>query len=172
MNLSNGRNTVFFMIIVISTFSIIYDYSACPAFAGGDDIACAIYAKTAVLQQEQNIKQKCGFTGPEWNSDYNYHLKWCLGINAPSEAGTAFRVKMLMQCKGVQFPVGADKWCNIYSILAIGQNVANISSQCGLDGPEWNSDYGYHYRWCVKAPKNNSVAGMNLRRDALKKCSK
>lgn len=79
---------------------------------------------------------------------------------------------MLMKCKGVQFPAGADKWCNFYSIIATSQNSVNISTQCGFSGPKWNSDYEYHYSWCVKVPKDNSIAGMNQRQDSLMKCAK
>lgn len=167
MNVLNGKQARYLLMLTIATLV----GPELPAIAG-DDVACAIYAKTAVAQQQQNIQQKCGFSGPEWSSDYNYHAKWC--INVPqnlADNGTSNRVGMLKKCQGVQFPAGADKWCNIYSIIAIGQNAANLSTKCGLIGPEWNSDYSYHYTWCVKAPKANSVAGMDSRRNKLMQCS-
>lgn len=38
---------------------------------------CQWYGATALKQQQQNEKQKCGFSGPEWNSDLGRHLAWC-----------------------------------------------------------------------------------------------
>lgn len=38
---------------------------------------CAVYAKLALEQQQQNLLNKCGFTGPEWNDQYSRHLAWC-----------------------------------------------------------------------------------------------
>jgi hypothetical protein len=168
MKLPNGKKAVLVLVPVISTFLAIYGGRV----IAGDDIACAIYGKTAVAQQEQNLKHSCGYSGPEWNSDYKYHNGWCVNADQSlADAGTAKRVSMLMKCKGVQFPAGADKWCNIYSIIATAQNTANIATKCGLSGPEWNSSYEYHYNWCVKAPKSSSVSGMNQRRESLMKCA-
>ena len=76
-----------------------------------------------------------------------------------------------MECNNAVSPAGADKWCNTYSIIAIGQNEANISNQFGFSGPEWNSNYAYHYKWCVGVPRRTSESGMNMRMEALKKGS-
>lgn len=169
MILKNRRKVILFLGTAVSAFLTIYGV---PAVASGDDIACPIYGLTAVAQQEQNINYNCGYSGPEWNSDPHYHSRWCVNVGlGPASAGTSKRVNMLMKCKGVQYPAGADKWCNIYSISAVAQNAANLSTSCGLSGPEWRSDYSYHYKWCVKVPKANSVSGMNFRRNALMKCS-
>lgn len=167
MKLSKTKYFVLYLILAVSTS--LY----CDSAIAGDDVACPIYGQTAVAQQEQNLKYNCGYSGPEWNSDPQYHSSWCMNVDLGlAEAGTAKRVDMLLQCSGVQYPAGADKWCNIYSILAVGQNTANLETSCGLSGPEWRSDYAYHYSWCVKVPKLSSMSGMNLRRDALMKCSK
>ncbi len=43
---------------------------------------CDWYARTALQQQQDNERLKCGFTGPEWNADMRAHLAWC-GTVAP-----------------------------------------------------------------------------------------
>lgn len=45
---------------------------------------CDWYARTSLEQQKLNIDRKCGFTGPEWNSDRTRHLQWCSGV-APDQ---------------------------------------------------------------------------------------
>jgi len=39
--------------------------------------ACNWYADTAVKQQQQNERWKCGFKGAEWSSSRQAHLAWC-----------------------------------------------------------------------------------------------
>ncbi|MGD9783315.1 MAG: hypothetical protein AB7E80_03610 [Hyphomicrobiaceae bacterium] len=38
---------------------------------------CQWYATTALKQQQQNDKLRCGFAGPEWSLDLARHLSWC-----------------------------------------------------------------------------------------------
>ena len=42
---------------------------------------CTFYARAAVTAQQDNINQKCLFTGPEWSSDYGAHFRWCWNTN-------------------------------------------------------------------------------------------
>ena len=41
---------------------------------------CDWYAKTALKQQQDNERLKCGFTGPEWSADLKAHMSWCAGV--------------------------------------------------------------------------------------------
>ncbi len=43
--------------------------------------SCNWYADTALLQQQENERRKCGFTGPEWNPSRQAHLAWCATQN-------------------------------------------------------------------------------------------
>lgn len=43
---------------------------------------CDWYGSTAIKQQQENEKFKCGFTGAAWSSDLKAHLVWC-GSVAP-----------------------------------------------------------------------------------------
>jgi hypothetical protein len=52
----------------------------------GDDAraqgSCDWYAKTALKQQQDNERLKCGFRGPEWSANLADHMRWC-GSVAP-----------------------------------------------------------------------------------------
>lgn len=41
---------------------------------------CDWYARTALKQQQDNERLKCGFKGPEWNADLRAHLNWCTSV--------------------------------------------------------------------------------------------
>lgn len=54
--------------------------SAGPASAQAN---CQWYGTTALKQQQDNERLKCGFTGPSWHSDLKQHMAWC--ASAPPE---------------------------------------------------------------------------------------
>lgn len=63
--------------------------------------------------------------------------------------------------------------CARYAKSAVAQNLENNTKGCALSGPEWSSNYDYHYNWCMHG--DNSTwpilnRGWNGRRDALSKC--
>jgi len=41
---------------------------------------CQWYAATALKQQQENEKLKCGFTGDAWSSDLKSHMGWCSAV--------------------------------------------------------------------------------------------
>lgn len=41
---------------------------------------CDWYAKTALKQQQDNERMKCGFKGDAWNADLKGHAVWCAGV--------------------------------------------------------------------------------------------
>lgn len=45
---------------------------------------CDWYAQTALKQQQENERLKCGFIGPAWTSDLSAHQTWC-GAVAPDQ---------------------------------------------------------------------------------------
>jgi hypothetical protein len=38
---------------------------------------CDTYGKLALGQMQENEQKKCGFKGPEWNTDLKAHMNWC-----------------------------------------------------------------------------------------------
>lgn len=63
----------------------------------GTDASCRRYANTAVRQNSQNIRQRCGYRGARWSGNWQGHYRWCRGVpysHAGSETlarGTALR---------------------------------------------------------------------------------
>jgi hypothetical protein len=41
---------------------------------------CDWYVKTALEQQQRNMKMKCGLSGPEWSADKGAHAAWCASV--------------------------------------------------------------------------------------------
>ena len=60
---------------------------------------CQWYAATALKQQQDNERLKCGFTGLAWHADLGRHLEWCKGVS-PDEWKTAAqeREQQLAEC--------------------------------------------------------------------------
>lgn len=61
---------------------------------------CEWYARTALQQQQDNERLKCGFKGPEWNADMRAHLAWC-GTVAPDvwKQQAQKRAQQLVACQ-------------------------------------------------------------------------
>ena len=41
---------------------------------------CEWYAKTALKQQQDNERLKCGFQGEAWHTDIKAHAVWCQSV--------------------------------------------------------------------------------------------
>jgi hypothetical protein len=58
--------------------------SAAPALAN-----CDWYVKTALEQQQRNLKLKCGFSGAEWSVDKSAHAAWCASVGPDTSKASA-----------------------------------------------------------------------------------
>lgn len=62
---------------------------------------CDWYVKTALEQQQRNLKMKCGFSGAEWSVDKGAHAAWCASVGPDVSRSTAQkREAQLNQCAG------------------------------------------------------------------------
>lgn len=62
--------------------------------------SCKWYGATALKQQQQNEKMKCGFQGPAWHSDLGAHMQWCTSVPPDVWKSSAQeRDKMLADCQ-------------------------------------------------------------------------
>jgi hypothetical protein len=60
---------------------------------------CDWYVKTALEQQQRNLKLKCGFSGAEWSVDKGGHAAWCASVGPDvSKASAQKREAALTQC--------------------------------------------------------------------------
>jgi hypothetical protein len=126
---------------------------------------CDDYARTAVSQQEQNLRRRCGFTGSRWTSDYNAHYRWCTSVpweSADSEMRA--REDELRQCKDRR------SMCDDYARTAVSQQEQNLRRRCGFTGSRWTSDYNAHYQWCTTVPWESADSEMRAREDELRRC--
>ena len=78
---------------------------------------------------------------------------------------------MLQTCTGSGWPDPIARRCNIYAIVAMGQNEANQSSNCGFGGPRWQSDYAAHFNWCRGVPQHVARGERNARTSQLEACA-
>src|SRR4051812_24834716 len=68
--------------------------SAAPALAN-----CDWYVRTALEQQQRNLKLKCGFAGAEWSIDKGAHAAWCASVGPDvSRSSAQKREAALTQC--------------------------------------------------------------------------
>jgi len=51
--------------------------------------SCDWYVKTALEQQQRNLKLKCGFSGAEWSLDKASHTTWCSSVSPETSRTTA-----------------------------------------------------------------------------------
>ena len=60
---------------------------------------CDWYVKTALEQQQRNLKLKCGFSGAEWSVDKGAHTAWCASVGPDtSKASAQKREAQLATC--------------------------------------------------------------------------
>ena len=56
-------------------------------FQAAAQAGCDWYAQTALKQQQENDRLKCGLTGAAWTNDLKAHQAWC-GSVAPDQMKT------------------------------------------------------------------------------------
>jgi hypothetical protein len=61
--------------------------------------SCQWYGATALRQQQENERRKCGFTGDAWHSNTGEHMAWCASVGPDTwKAAAQERDRMLAQC--------------------------------------------------------------------------
>ncbi len=108
--------------------------------------ACRRYAAESVRQNEQNIALKAGFTGPAWNSSFDYHYNWCIQGNNLS--GTPVHLanrERALQDNAIKF---AKEPFKRYAAESVRQYNESNAMGAGFGPPVWSPDYSSHYNWC------------------------
>lgn len=107
--------------------------------------ACKRYAAESVRQNEQNISLKAGFTGPAWNSSFDYHYNWCIQGNnlASTPMHLANREKALQE-DAVRFDKDPLKR---YGTESVRQYDESNTMGAGFGPPVWSPDFRSHYNW-------------------------
>ncbi len=60
--------------------------------------------------------------------------------------------------------------CARYARVALEQQDENLAKACGYRGSRWHSDYGLHYRWCLKKSRQEHDNERRARQRALERC--
>lgn len=63
--------------IVTAALAVQFTFAA----AAQAQSTCKWYAATALKQQQENERLKCGFTGDAWHADLGRHLQWCKRVS-------------------------------------------------------------------------------------------
>ena len=150
---------------------------------------CEAYARSAVSQNGENVRNKCGFGGPRWHANYGLHLAWCL-TQAPSsvQAESRHRQQDLGKCAGgvigkaKQGPqkkgsgqVGkaagpVDAFCDRYASQAVSADKRNRANKCGFQGKNWTGDKAAHYRFCMRVGQKEARTYERGREQAIQTC--
>lgn len=160
---------------VVAVVALLGVVAASPAW-GLDHGVCADYAQKAVRQFELRQGRVCG-QDPDnrsewWSPDEGYHYRWCRGITHAGliADGLKKRDAVIDRCKARL----TDADCNRYAEAAAQQNRDRLQLGCSSNigrSEMWNSDPGYHLRWCRGlTDKGPLEAGQAARSEVLYRC--
>jgi hypothetical protein len=124
---------------------------------------CDSYAKRAVEQNEENIRNQCRFSGRRWQSVYNNHYNWCRNTTKrSSDSEIKKRDIDLQNCIRVR-----EGPCKRYAEKAVKQNGQNIQKDCGFCGQRWQSSFDNHFQWCLEQPQSARDSETKARQNLL-----
>lgn len=128
---------------------------------------CRQYADQANSQQNLNLNQKCRFSGPRWQKNFQAHYNWCMTVSIErSKSEDLTRQKDLYQCRQ------KNNLCRKYASDAVAQNGVNLSRGCGYTGPRWQSNWNNHYNWCQTVNSEFAISEDNARKKGLRDCGR
>lgn len=155
------RTAAVFCLMCLMTLSL-------TASADADD-RCGHYSRRARIQQDENQRLGCGYSGPRWTGDHRSHYEWCKKVpQSQADRETAERERMLSQCR--QRKNAGDNRCRGYANQAVSQQRQNMARGCGYTGPEWRDDYQTHFDWCRRTDWGQVQAQTSRRDQALMRC--
>lgn len=132
---------------------------------------CANYANTAVIQQLNNLKNKCDFAGFRWSPLYQAQYRWCLTVRRPIASNeTKVRKNRLKQSCGVN-PLGKIIWKDVdhwqrnkiieNAIKAVEKNDVmslKIFKYRGVNlAQEWDGNFGTPLYHAITKQKSQAV---------------
>ena len=136
---------------------------------------CINYGNKAVIQHRKNRNRGCGYSGSRWQSNFNNHFNWCLGVSkATSDSETRARRNLLAQCRnsggGGGGGGGKTAICDAYARTAVSQHRINLNRGCGYSGTRWQSSYNNHFGWCLGVSTAASSSETRARRNLILQC--
>jgi hypothetical protein len=140
---------------------------------------CKVYAKDAVNAQDFNDPEgrirgvadghaippmPCGFSGDAWSSDFNGHVRWCVGAS-DDDAGreTENRKALFDICRTCR--EYAHK--AVVAYYSVWDKCKGFWSNPEMSGPRWSIDHQHHLRYCIGLAadkRSSSVLNEDLKR--------
>lgn len=138
---------------------------------------CHAYAKAVIAQVKKNIGLGCGFSGPVWSSDYNFHFNWCnqnttqihhLGEQENIRKGQMQQCLAKVKLKD-QNHRAKEKACLKYAKKAVKLD-AEIRDTCQSNSA-WPKDLKTHVQYCMGKGGADKVYIDNVKRTgAIAEC--
>lgn len=98
--------------------------------------ACTDYALEAVKQQQENLKEECGFSsGPglygntAWSSEYDYHYNWCMSEGNLKLTSTESKIRWagLKECQSGKLESDLVLNSNTFTLTFFGSDKAQLA---------------------------------------------
>jgi hypothetical protein len=64
----------------------------------------------------------------------------------------------------------SPEYCRDYAAAAVIKAGENMAFRCGYSGPRWIANYAVHFRWCLAAPRSDTVRERFARRHMIRAC--
>ena len=101
---------------------------------------CNAYADEAMEQAQASKTLGCGFTGDQWGSYREGHLRWCRSADRDSVFKERLaRTKLLEMCTP----------CADYADTALAKQRENLLYSCGGTGNRWSFNRAGHFYFCM-----------------------
>lgn len=132
---------------------------------------CMKYAQSATAQQAENAKNRCGYSGAAWHSDFGKHYWWCFKAKEYEiDREHNRRFAALAECRA---KVSGQHPCIVYARKAVAQQRENLRLGCGYWGFAWHENEDRHYNWCNGLRNFGTAQQEDYKRAAaLAKCRK
>lgn len=122
--------------------------------ATGDQGDCSRFTIDALNANDENLSNRCGFTGPLWSSAYATHYSRCLDGSPSRRSRDADERKQSLQACKQLADRGGDLACDHYARLSVVESATNDANSCGFSGAAWSGSRDVHARWCRSAKRS------------------
>lgn len=140
------------------------------AAVNNEESECARFATEAVDAANDNLRLRCGLTGPQWSTAYDETYARCLDSSPRRRAReTEERHQAMQACRQTADQSGRLV-CDHYARMAVAENVTNTQNNCGFSGPAWSADLDQHRHYCRDAPRASVSDQIAAREHQLLEC--
>lgn len=142
------------------------------------NLRCDHLARLAVQQSRTNAENRCGFSGPYWNTSFRQQVRLCQDEGAAQGRKTRYNLARFEKREGrlrrcMLHGGGArDKACDDYADAAVNHYKRNLRYRCKLNSDVWNDNKELHYNWCQKSASGERSRRLAVMNNQIKRCKK